>query len=153
MASRNQIVILEDDHRRRVEMFRCIDVSFAKYQIRFFRTSQDMQEWLNSNWDSILFASLDHDLEDVVLDDSRKIPAGTGREAADALVAFGATRSHFPVLIHSTNVAASHGMLEGLREANWMVERIAPYSDLEWIEQDWLATLKRMLNKPSSSSP
>lgn len=151
MSLQNQIVILEDDHRRRVEMFRCLDLSFAQYQIRFFRTASDMEKWLEANWPVVLIASLDHDLEDMVTVDGRQIPAGTGRDVADALVRLGTTRNHFPVLIHSTNVPASHGMLEALQDANWTTDRIAPYSDLEWIEEDWLVTLKRMINRPANS--
>lgn len=65
--------------------------------------------------------------------------SGTGRDIADWLAR---TEPVWPVVIHSTNTAAAEGMQFVLEDAGWNVRRIAPYGDLEWINDIWLRTIR-----------
>ena len=138
------IAILEDDHRRRVEMFRVLDDRFFLNRVLFFRTAPEMLAWLEESSNETLLLSLDHDLHDV---EGEVNGAGTGMDVVEFLVARSASLQRFPVVIHSTSVAAE-SMGRSLIDSGWAVARVTPYDDLEWIERSWYQELKNSLKSP-----
>jgi hypothetical protein len=101
-----------------------------------------MIAWLRENLASVDVVCLDHDLNDLRHANGEPKPAGTGREVVDHLVTMPPT---CPVLIHSSNAAASSGMLFALRDAGWPVRAIAPYDDLAWVSGGWCGELRSLL--------
>lgn len=140
MSGRQYIVVLEDEHRRRVEMFRLLDDRLYMYPVVWFRTAQEMNDWFESTQPSVVLAALDHDLEDT------DKPAGTGRDVVDFLVEE-ITTGKFPIVLHSTNTPARTGMAEALREHDWQCCETPPYGDLEWIAESWFPAVKRMIRQ------
>ena len=79
--------------------------------------------------------SLDHDLNE---------PAGTdvgcGMDVVRELTRHKPT---CPVLLHTSNVAASWSMLSELQDHGWQVQRVPPVTmGTAWIEKDWLPIVK-----------
>ena len=143
MKKQKWIGVLEDDHRRRVEMFRWLDDRLFMYPTVWFRTSSAMNQWLeHCDRESILFLSLDHDLEET---DNELHDAGSGRDVVDYLIGNVDKPIRFPVIVHSTNSIASLGMIEALREHDWAVHQVVPYDDLEWVSEIWYPTIKAAL--------
>jgi hypothetical protein len=133
------IAILEDNAERRAAMERLLAMQFPGHSRQYFTSSSAMVEWLRADLSGVIFISLDHDLELLPGENERMVDCGTGREVADFL----ATQSaRCPVVIHSTNYPAAAGMEMVLADAGWSVERIAPYGDLEWIEEGWFPALR-----------
>jgi CheY-like chemotaxis protein len=133
-----RIVILEDNARRRAEMARVLHrEGFAPPT--FFLTAGAMIAGMSHAYPADLI-SLDHDLEP----DVDQHDPGTGRDVADFLAA---REPVCPVIIHSTNYPAALGMEAELVDRGWRVERIAPYSDLAWIDEAWLPLVVELTNK------
>lgn len=136
------IVILEDDERRRLAMQDCLRDRFHQYEAVFFDDAKEMLTYLRVNLRCALIISLDHDLVSKSQQNGKSLDAGTGREVADYL----ATRPPTcPIIIHSTNSAAGDGMEFLLREANWQTHRVHPFGDLGWISSLWFKTLRNAI--------
>lgn len=137
-----RILILEDDNRRREKMRQLLAAQFSDLMIFFTPSAYDAIKYYNTHRGEIVAIALDHDLEDVITDTGEKLDPGTGRDVSDFL---SQQPPSCPIVIHSTNRIAVDGMEFDLGEADWQVERIAPYADLEWIEEAWLPGMKRIL--------
>ena len=142
------IAILEDNAERRAVMERFLATHFSHCSRQYFTSSSAMVEWLRVNLSGAIFISLDHDLELLPGEDGRMVDCGTGREVADFLAT---QTAHCPVVIHSTNYPAAVGMEMALGDSGWTVETIAPYGDLEWIEEAWFPVVKKWI-VPSKTS-
>ena len=138
------IAILEDNAERRVAMERQLAMHFPHNSRQYFTSSNAMVDWLRDNLNDVVFISLDHDLELIPGEDGRLLDCGTGREVADFL----ATQpAHCPIVIHSTNYPAAVGMETLLTDTGWSVERIAPYGDLEWIDEAWFPVIQKRIRE------
>ncbi len=137
-----RILILEDDDRRRGEMQRLLATQFPEWIEFFTPSAPDAIRYYNTYCSEIVAIALDHDLEDIISETGEKLDPGTGRDVSDFLSQQTPT---CPIVIHSTNRIAVDGMEFDLSQAGWQVERIAPYADLEWIEEAWLPGMKRIL--------
>lgn len=136
------IAILEDNAERRAAMERLLATHFSEHSRQYFTSSSSMVEWLRVNLSGVIFISLDHDLELLPGENGRMVDCGTGREVADFL----ATQpARCPVVIHSTNYPAAAGMEMVLADSGWSVERIAPYGDLEWIDEAWFPAIRNQI--------
>lgn len=88
---------------------------------------------------------LDHDL---FVDSPSDPDPGDGRDVSDFLIAQSA---NCPALIHSTNAPAADSMMFSMREAGWVVDRIAPIGN-DWIEAYWFSEAIAMIAKSSSQN-
>jgi hypothetical protein len=136
------ITILEDDARRREAMEALLRRRLPQWEIVFFTASQAMNAWLAQHLAEVVLASLDHDLELLPGDHGRLIDQGCGRDVVDFLIQQPAA---FPVLVHSTNAPAASAMVAELADHGWRVDRVTPYSDLEWIPEAWWPALRQLL--------
>ena len=129
-----EIVILEDDARRRGAMRTALEERLPQYPPRFFTTAPEAARYLQDHLDRALLIVLDHDLDPIPVHPRRSLDPGTGRDVADFLAA---RKPVCPVVIHSTNRPAVVGMQTELAEAGWDVRVVVPYGDLEWIDVEW----------------
>jgi len=134
-----KIVILEDNQDRQQAMRDCLTDRFHQYEVVFFDNASEACSYLESNLESALILSLDHDLEFKPANDDRMQDPGTGRDVADLLAS---KRPTCPIIIHTTNTVAGDGMQFLLQEANWETHRVHPFGDLEWIPTKWFRTLR-----------
>lgn len=139
-SRRCQILILEDDARRRAAMVDMLADRFPQYDVEFFVAACEMLDHLNgADWERVIAIGLDHDLELLAASEGEPIDPGTGRDVADFLAEREAV---CPVVIHTTNAPAAVGMQSVLEDAGWDVHRVVPYGDLEWISEVWARTFR-----------
>ena len=134
-----EVVILEDDPRRRRAMRVALADRLPQYPPRFFTTAAEAARYLDDHLDRALLVVLDHDLDPIPVHPRRSLDAGTGRDVADFLAA---RDPCCPVVIHTTNRPAAVGMEAELADAGWDVSIVTPYGDLEWIAGDWLRAVR-----------
>ena len=139
MSQPLEIVILEDDPRRRRAMRAALADRLPQYPPRFFTTAAEAARHLHDHLDRALLVVLDHDLDPVPVHARRSLDAGTGRDVADFLAA---REPACPVVLHTTNRPAAVGMETELAEAGWAVTVVVPHGDLEWIAGDWLRAVR-----------
>ncbi len=137
-----EILVLEDNCDRRAAMAECLADRFYTYAPVFFHEPQPMRCYLRDHLEEAICISLDHDM-DLIEDAAGYLSdPGTGREVADYL----ATRSpQCPVVVHTTNTAAAEGMEAVLVAAGWIVYRVSPWGDLEWVRAAWFRTVRRAI--------
>jgi hypothetical protein len=129
------VAILEDDAGRREAMAAHLP---AGVEVHWFDRADRMIAWLKEHLERCALISLDHDLIGPPGDDP-----GDGRQVADHL----ATRPPSArVIVHTSNPLAAPGMMWELEHAGWTVERVVPFSDLEWVERAWAPALLRGLD-------
>jgi len=134
-----KIVILEDNCDRQGAMKSCLLDRFHQYDIVIFDNARTMCDFLETNLTSALLICLDHDLELPVQQNGKVTDPGSGRDVADWLALKPAC---CPIVIHTTNSAAGDGMEFLLRDAQWQVQRVHPYGDLEWIPAVWFRAVR-----------
>lgn len=131
------ILMLEDDYDR-IHRFRTIVAKHHPLSVlTVARSVSEFKSAFLSLAEIPELICLDHDL----FPDSPKDPdPGDGRDVSEFLI----TQTHkCPVLIHSTNGPAADSMLYSMRDAGWIVQRIAPIGD-DWIESDWYPVAREM---------
>ena len=133
MAARREIVILEDDPRRRAAMRAVSADRLPAHPPRFFATAPEAARYFADRPGRAAVVVLDHDLDPIPVYPRRAPDAGTGRDVADLLAARPPAR---PVVIHSTNRPAAAGMERVLTEAGWAVSAVVPHGGLEWVGTD-----------------
>ncbi len=132
---RREILILEDDARRRDAMAAALADRFPQYPVQFFVAATEMIHHLEqAEWERVIAIGLDHDLELLPDGEHGLVDPGTGRDVANVLARGSAV---CPVVIHTTNGPAGTGMQAIMEEAGWDVRRVVPYGDLEWINETW----------------
>jgi hypothetical protein len=137
-----KIAILEDNEERRIAMQARLSEKFRQFEIKIFDDPAQMICFLREYLQDTILISLDHDLELRSDGQGRFIDPGSGRTVADFLT--GETPA-CPVVIHTTNSDAAVGMEMALQDADWETYRVVPSDDLEWIERDWLRTIRRAI--------
>ena len=137
-----KIAILEDNLDRQSAMQAWLNDRLYMYEHFFFDEAPVINYWLQANLPETLLISLDHDLDLKPTGDGRWFDPGTGRDTADFLAQQVPT---CPVLIHSTNAPAVHGMTDVLTEQGWTVGIVTPYGDLAWIDEVWWPAVKQQL--------
>ena len=134
-----EIVVLEDEPRRRRAMRAALADRLPQYPPRFFTTAPEVARYLDDHIGRALVVVLDHDLDPIPVHPRRSLDAGTGRDVADLLAA---RPPACPVVIHTTNRPAAVGMETELADAGWDVRVVVPYGDLEWIGDEWLRAVR-----------
>lgn len=144
MSEKHKIVILEDDPDRILEMDRCISEQLPGIEVVTFDNAPDMINWLNDHLEQTKIICLDHDLGPNRLRNGELFDPGTGCDVVNYLV----TRKPVcPVLIHTTNSMASPGMEMVLDDSGWSNSRVLPFCNLEWIKQDWIIDVIKIIGK------
>jgi len=132
------LAVLEDDRPRREAMAASLP---RDIRVIWFERAPAMNTWLDEHLASCALISLDHDLVSPSVEDD----PGCGRDVADFLAA----RTPGPtIIVHTSNYIAAPGMMWTLEHAGWTVERVVPFSDLEWVERAWAPAVLRVLDSP-----
>lgn len=137
------VAILEDDPRRASKMSEVLGTSVPGVELIFFDNAPDMIEWLSSNLPSVRLLCLDHDLGPSRERDGERFDPGIGRDVVGFLEERTPT---CPVVIHSSNGPAADGMFYALQFAEWAVDRVTPYQDLEWVTERWIGRIVSILS-------
>jgi CheY-like chemotaxis protein len=137
-----KIVVLEDNAERCRVMRGCLADRFGQYELKFFDRPQAAISYLAEHLPDVLLISLDHDFELLPDSEGGFVDPGTGREVADFLAG---CLPVCPVVIHSSNGPAALGMQTTLEDAGWTTRTVAPYDDLEWIQEAWFPTVRRTI--------
>jgi len=144
----SQRIAILDDAPERIDVMRdAIEKHMPEVGMVFFDNAPDMIEWLRDGLASVSLLSLDHDLGPNRERDGAVFDPGTGRDVVDRLAAVVAS---CPVLIHSSNGPAASGMMFALEDADWQVDRVVPFDDMDWISGTWISRVQDML-KPSAN--
>lgn len=130
----NHVAILEDDINRLLEMKACLGELLPDFEHCFFDNAAEMITWLEANLSSTVLISLDHDLPIIQYRGGKRVDPGTGRVVADYLAKQPAT---CPVMVHTSDPNAAHGMMHTLRDAKWPATRVQPFGDYEWVREVW----------------
>jgi hypothetical protein len=109
--------------------------TFIEHKGVFFDNAPDMLAWLPEHLAEVSLICLDHDLGPSHIRQGERFEPGTGRDVADFLAR---TKPCCPVVIHTTNYIAAPGMILALESGGWLVDRVVPFSDLDWLEATWL---------------
>lgn len=123
-------------------MQRLLGTNLPQCSIHIFPTAKQVTSFYSQFKDEIVLIALDHDLEDLYDPAGNLLDPGTGRDVSDFL---SCQKPTCPSIIHSTNRLAVDGMEFDLVEARWNVQRIAPYGDLDWIEEAWIPAVMQTL--------
>lgn len=137
MTTARWLAVLEDDRPRRDAMTESLP---PNVRVIWFERAPAMTAWLDANLASCAVISLDHDLVSPSVEDD----PGCGRDVADFL----ATRTPgATIIVHTSNPLAAPGMMWELEHAGWTVERVVPFSDLEWVARAWAPAVRRLLDQ------
>ena len=145
-----KIVILEDNNDRRAVMRACMSDRFHQYELVFFDAARPMIDFLRKHLDEILVVALDHDLDLIPGESAALMDPGDGRDVADFL---SSQRAVCEVVIHTTNAPAAAGMKMVLQDADWRTHRVAPYGDLQWIDEQWFPAMRNAIVNSVDASP
>lgn len=141
------IAFLEDDLRRQQAMEEQLANELPAFERVFFDNAPDCIAWLDEHLGEVSLSCLDHDLGPNRLRAGEVFDPGCGRDVANRVAA---ARPTCPVLIHSTNSYAVPGMTSVLEAAGWQVDRVVPFSDLEWVRRVWIGAAKALLAPPTA---
>ena len=136
---RTEVVVLEDDPRRRAAMRAVLAEQVPGCPPRFFTTAPEAARYLADHPGRVRAVALDHDLDPIPVHPRRSLDAGTGRDVADVLAA---RRPFCEVVIHTTNRPAALGMERELAEGGWTTRTVVPHGDLGWVRTDWIAAVR-----------
>lgn len=130
-----RIVVLESNHRRRHAMSDYLMDRFPQYDMEFFESAPIMiQSMKESGLDDLILIALDHDL---IIDPDRHQATTDLGDGVDIAAWLSQKSPVCPVIVHTTNQTGGDRMVEMLQAGRWQVERIVPYSDLDWINERW----------------
>ena len=138
------LVMLEDDLDRIRRFNSLVTQHHPLARLDVHRTAEDFIAAYSAIDSTPCLICLDHDL----FPDSPDDPdPGDGRDVSNFLV----TQDPIcPALIHSTNSHAADSMMFSMRDAGWIVDRIAPIGD-DWIESYWYRFALKMIDENISS--
>jgi hypothetical protein len=135
--------LLEDDERRVEAMRAVLAAHWPDLRLIVFDDAPAMISWMASGLAETRVILLDHDLgPSRPSGRGERFDPGDGRDVTRALACHA---PQCPVLIHSTNSTAVPQMRTHLEDAGWLVRRVVPFSDLEWVEASWLPELAAVL--------
>lgn len=141
MSLPNTVVILDDSVERLESMQDCL-TEYSQWSIRCFDNAPDLISWLSTHLEECCLISLDHDLGSDRSIQGEWINPGTGRDVVNFLAS---QFPHCPTIIHSSNSQEVIGMEMTLGGSYWTFERVFPHRDLDWIQTDWVSTVKLFL--------
>lgn len=150
MKPRARIVaILDDDADRTAAMKDAMQRNLPDVEPVFFDNAPEMIAWLATNLTTISALSLDHDLGPSRDHAGTRFDPGIGRDVVAVLEKL---TPACPIIVHSSNGPAAEGMLYALQFAGWAAERVYPFRDLAWIDEDWIdRVMACVLTEPPQS--
>lgn len=134
------ILILEDNDERIAAFQKAVAALGDGFDLRFWRDAPSMMAGCEACFPTAALISLDHDLNP--MPGATEDP-GTGVDVARFLGDF---MPVCPVIIHSSNTDHVYSMLNELRFASWIVDRLDPIG-ADWIETTWLRCVRRCLGE------
>jgi ADP-ribosylglycohydrolase len=132
------ILILEDNDERIAAFHKAVAALGDDFHLRLWRDAPSMLAECEAYFPTAALISLDCDLSPIP---SVVADPGTGMDVARFLGDF---MPVCPALIHSSNTDRVYSMLNELRFAGWMVDRVGPLGS-DWIESSWLPAGRRLL--------
>ena len=138
------ILMLEDNAERIDGFHKAVAELAGDFELKVWRDAHSMMAECAEFFPTAWVICLDHDLNPqpgVTAD------PGTGVDVARFLADF---LPVCPVLIHSTNVDRVYSMMNELRFAGWIVDRVGPLGS-DWIETTWLRRIKELLSVPGNT--
>lgn len=131
-----KILILEDNEER-IAVFQAACAALSA-EVRVWRNAHRMVAEVEQELATADMLSLDHDLNEDAGED-----AGCGMDVVRDLAK---RNPSCPVILHTSNTAASWSMLNELKEHGWEVRRVAPVTmSANWIEEDWLPIVRMIV--------
>lgn len=117
---------------------------FPFIEVVFFDSASAMIKFMEGkSLSDVVLISLDHDLELVRGENNALIDPGTGDDVARWLA--NQPRPISPIIVHTTNGIAGDKMVQRLEDSNWKVDRVVPYGDLDWIEEEWFRVARNAI--------
>jgi ADP-ribosylglycohydrolase len=132
------ILILEDNDERVVAFRKAIAGLGDDCELKVWHDAPTMIAECEAFFPRADLITLDHDLNPRL--GSAVMDPGTGLDVARFLGDFIPV---CPVLLHSSNTERVYSMLNELRFAGWMVDRIGPVGT-DWIETSWLRRAREL---------
>src|SRR5579859_1484641 len=132
------ILILEDNDERIAAFEKAVAGLGNGFALKVWRDAHSMIRECEEYFPTAALISLDHDLNPqpgVTAD------PGTGLDVAKFLADY---LPVCPLIIHSTNVDRVYSMLNEMRFARWVADRVGPLGT-DWIETTWSKRAKEML--------
>ncbi len=139
-----RILILEDNKERRASFERAARELGGGIEVKIWDDPAQMQKECEKYFPYAALISLEHDLSHDRAD---------GLEIAKFLAE---KRPVCPVLIHTANSDRCFSMMNELRFADWVVDRVPPVGD-SWINRKWAPKAKELIEgiyaqRPSTSN-
>jgi len=132
------MLILEDNDER-VAAFQAAAPELGEdLVVKVWRDAPSMIAECEAFFPTAALISLDHDLNPMP---GVAMDPGTGVDVARFL---GDSMPVCPVLIHSSNVDRAYSMLNELRFAGWIVDRVGPIG-ADWVETSWKRSAQRLV--------
>lgn len=141
MSLPNTVVILDDSVERFESMQHCLE-EYSQWSVQCFDNAPDLINWLSTHLEECCLISLDHDLGSDRYIEREWINPGTGRDVVNFLAG---QFPHCPIIIHTSNSVDAIGMEMTLGGSYWTFERVFPHRDLDWIQTDWISTVRLFL--------
>jgi ADP-ribosylglycohydrolase len=138
------ILILEDNEDRIAGFERAISELGNDFELKLWRDAPSMIAECEQFFPSAALISLDHDLNP---QPGATTDPGTGMDLAIFLADF---LPVCPVLIHSSNTDRAYSMLNELRFAGWIADRVGPLAT-QWIGTAWLKRMRQMMSEHPNS--
>jgi ADP-ribosylglycohydrolase len=138
MIDMKTILILEDNDERIAAFQKAAAELGDGIELKVWRDAPSMMAECEAFFPTAAIISLDHDLNPMP---GAIVDPGTGVDVARFLGDF---MPVCPVVIHSSNTDRAYSMLNELRFAGWIVDRVGPIG-ADWIETTWLRSVRRLL--------
>lgn len=142
------MLLMLEDNKERLERFEAsLRILDAKLPLTVWSDAWRMIREVEEFLPLAALISLDHDLEP-----PESEPAHDPGDGMDAARFLAARPPVCPVIVHSSNRERSTWMMGEFELGRWKAYRVAPIGD-DWIEQDWLGRVRRLLRKRRSAGP
>ncbi len=129
------IVLMLEDDVERLDRFEAVAAKLG-IELVVWADARRMIAELSAHLLSAALISLDHDLVPI-----HDIEPGDGLDVAKHLATLPPV---CPVIVHTSNGVRGDAIIGELELAGWIYHRVPPIGD-DWIEVDWLRTVKRAL--------
>jgi DNA-binding NtrC family response regulator len=124
-----RVLILEENAERRAEFQRVART--MGLEVKAWDDALAMQSECEHYFPEAALISLEHDLD-----------RGTGLDVAKFLAE---RKPVCPVIVHTSNTDRSFSIMNELRFANWMVDRVGPIGE-RWVDKYWAKKAREFLN-------
>jgi hypothetical protein len=128
-----RILILDDNKERRASFERAARELGAGFEVRIWDCPVQMAKECEKYFPYAALISLEHDL------------LNTDHTGLDMAKFLADKRPVCPVIVHTANSERCFSMINELRFADWVVDRVAPVG-AEWIDRRWAPKAKQFID-------